>query len=168
MSFFNTHLTSSVQTLLTDNEFPAEVAGKAGSRKKVLLIWITGWERPGSQVEKPLCAGFWIWTCLNKQKELLSIFFRILYSLYKTTTKPWSDSWGWTRWKWRKKPPGKSPTRVDWGGGVRMEPGVEETWKDNCGTNSQNIGVWSIWGGKEEAKMLRRFRTQKQDKTLIP
>jgi hypothetical protein len=38
MSFFNTHLTSSVQTLLTDNEFPAEVAGKAGSRKKVLLI----------------------------------------------------------------------------------------------------------------------------------
>lgn len=47
------------------------------------------------------------------------------------------------------------------GGGVRMELGVEEIWKDNCGINSQNIGVWFIWGGKEEVKMFRRFRIQK-------
>ena len=67
-----------------------------------------------------------------------------------------------------KEAPGEESHQSGLGGGVWMEPGVEETWKDNCGTNSQNIGVWSIWGGKEEAKMLRRFRTQKQDKTLIP
>lgn len=38
MSFFNTHLASSIQTLVTNSEFPAEGAGMAGSGKKVLLV----------------------------------------------------------------------------------------------------------------------------------
>lgn len=164
MSFLNTHLASSTQTLVTNSEFPAEGAGMAGSGKTVLLVWITGWERYGSQAGKSLCAGLWIWTCPSRRRELLSILRSMLYSLCKTTTTPDPTAAGGPDASGEQAP--WSPTRVAWG--VRMQSRVEETWEDNWGPNTQNVAVWSTWGERREAKIAMRFRAQKPDKMLTP